>query len=325
MPGSPTNCVVLCGPTASGKTRLGVRIASWLGSDILSADSRQVFRGMDIGTGKDLAEYENNGSPVPYHLIDIADPSTIYSLWDYQQDFYAAFKKLRASGKHPVVVGGTGLYIEAVLKNYRIADVPEDVELRRELMEQPSEELLNRLKSLDPSLMKQTDVSSKKRIVRALEIAIYGQDHEIRWGIPDPPEIVPLILTVEIPRPVLRERIRHRLESRLAEGMIQEVEGLVANGVSSERLKLFGMEYGHIGRYLAGEITRERMVEELFVAICHLAKRQATWFRGMERRGLPVRWIHGADFEEAKRLMEEGMGNREKVPHPAMPGSTKRQ
>jgi len=307
MTGSPINCVVLCGPTASGKTRLGVQIASWLGSDILSADSRQVFRGMDIGTGKDLAEYENKGNPVPYHLIDIADPAAIYSLWNYQQDFYAAFKVLRASGKHPVVVGGTGLYIEAVLKNYRIADVPEDVELRRELMEQSSEQLLRRLEALAPSFVEQTDVSSKKRIVRSLEVALYSQHHEIRWGIPDPPEIVPLILAIQIPRPELKERIRHRLESRLAEGMIQEVEGLVAGGVSSERLKLFGMEYGHIGRYLAGATTREQMVEDLFLAICHLAKRQATWFRGMERRGLPVRWIHGADFEEARMVLEEEM------------------
>ena len=184
MTASPTNCVVICGPTACGKTRLGVRIASWLGGEILSADSRQVFRGMDIGTGKDLAEYGNNGHPVPYHLVDIADPSEIYSLWNYQQDFYAAFKKLRASGRLPVVVGGTGLYIEAVLKNYRIPDVPEDVELRRELMEQPSEHLLGRLKALDPSLLEQTDVSSKKRIVRSLEVALYAQDHEVRWGMP---------------------------------------------------------------------------------------------------------------------------------------------
>ncbi len=308
MTGSPTNCVVICGPTASGKTRLGVRIASWLGGDILSADSRQVFRGMDIGTGKDLAEYENMGNPVPYHLIDIADPSTIYSLWNFQQDFYAVFKKLRASGRFPVVVGGTGLYIEAVLKNYRIPDVPEDIELRRELMQQSSGQLLRRLELLDPSLVEQTDVSSKKRIVRSLEVALYAQDHEVRWGIPDPPEIVPLILSIQLHRSELKERIRRRLESRLAEGMIQEVERLISGGVSSERLKLFGMEYGHIGRYLAGAISRERMVEELYLAICHLAKRQATWFRGMERRGLPVRWIHGADLEESRKVIEEETG-----------------
>lgn len=308
MTDSPINCIVICGPTASGKTRLGVRVASWLGGEILSADSRQVFRGMDIGTGKDLAEYENNGRPVPYHLIDIADPSAIYSLWDYQQDFYAAFGKLREAGRLPVVVGGTGLYLEAVLKHYRIANVPEDVGLRRELMEQSREQLLARLETLDPSLLKQTDVSSKKRIVRSLEVAVYSRDHEVEWGIPDPPKVVPLILAIRVARPELRERIRRRLESRLEQGMIEEVERLIAAGISRERLDLFGMEYAHVGRHLAGETSREAMVEELCFAIGRLAKRQDTWFRGMERRGLPVTWLQGASFEQASELIGRKLG-----------------
>lgn len=306
------NCVVICGPTACGKTRLGVRVAACFGGEILSADSRQVYRGMDIGTGKDLAEYDNDGSPVPRHLIDIADPGEIYSLWDYQRDFYQVFTSLLAAGKLPVVVGGTGLYIEAVLKNYRIPDVPEDAGLRRELMEQAIGQLLARLEALDPLLLEQTDVSSKKRVVRSLEVALHARDHEVRWGLPDPPQVIPLILAIRIPRPALKERIRRRLESRLEEGMIDEVQRLVAAGLSRERLDLFGMEYAHIGRYLAGEIPRDTMVEELYLAICRLAKRQATWFRGMERRGLPVTWLEGADFEQARevigRQLELGLG-----------------
>lgn len=300
MTASSANCIVICGPTASGKTRLGVRVGSWLGGEILSADSRQVYRGMDIGTGKDLEEYENDGNPVPYHLIDVAEPSEIYSLWDYQQDFYAAFGKLRGAGTLPVVVGGTGLYIEAVLKNYRIPDVPENVGLRRELMQQPAEKLVGHLEALDPSLLEQTDVTSKKRVVRSLEIAIHAQDHEVQWGIADSPEIVPLILAIRIPRSELKERIRRRLESRFEEGMVEEVGRLVDAGLSRDRLDQLGMEYGHIGRYLAGEKSRETMIEELFIAICQLAKRQATWFRGMERRGLPITWIDAADIGQAK-------------------------
>lgn len=303
MTPSPINCIVICGPTASGKTRLGVQVAAWLGGEILSADSRQVYRGMDIGTGKDLAEYEIDGKRIPHHLIDVAAPTEIYSLWHYQQDFYAAFAKLRELGKIPVVVGGTGLYLEAVIKHYRIADVPEDPELRREMMELPLNVVLGKLAKLAPDLLEQTDVSSKKRIVRSLEIAIYGQDQEVRWGNPDPPEIVPLILALDVPRPELRNRIRRRLESRLQQGMIEEVGRLVATGVTRDRLDLLGMEYGHIGRFLAGEVSRETMVEKLFVSICQLAKRQATWFRGMERRGLPVTWLEGADFERAKDVI----------------------
>jgi tRNA dimethylallyltransferase len=284
---------------------LGVQVASHFNGEILSADSRQIYRGMDIGTGKDLAEYENNGRSVRYHLIDIANPAEIYSLWNYQRDFYATFEEVRASQKLPVVVGGSGLYIEAVLKNYEIPDVPEDVDLRRSLMDDSKEELLMQLQKLDPSILEKTDVSSKKRIVRSLEVALYAQDHEVRWGIPDPPDLSPLIMAIRLPRPVLYEQIRQRLEDRFNEGMIEEVERLMAGGISRERLKLFGMEYGHIGRYLAGEVSREVMVEELRVAICHFAKRQDTWFRGMERRGLAVHWIDGPGFEEARKVIRE--------------------
>ena len=305
MSSPPINCVVICGATASGKTRLGVQVAEAFGGEVISADSRQVYRGMDIGTGKDLAEYENLGEPVPYHLIDVADPTGIYSLWNYQQDFYAVFARLRASGKLPVVVGGTGLYIEAVLKQYKIPNVPEDVEKRRELMERSREDLLGELKALDPVIFGQTDVSSKKRIVRSLEVALYARHHELLWGIPDPPVISPLILCVRTPRPELRERIRLRLESRFKEGMIEEVARLISRGVSRERLNVLGMEYSHIARFLAGEVPRETMEEELLRAIHRLAKRQDTWFRGMERRGLPVTWIEGADFEQARNVLED--------------------
>ena len=298
------NCLVICGPTASGKTRLGARVAARFDGEILSADSRQIFRGMDIGTGKDLDEYKNKGQAVACHLIDIADPEEIYSLWNYQRDFYAVFKKVRAAEKLPVVVGGTGLYIEAVLKNYAIPNVPEDVDLRRELMEQSKEKLLDRLKTLDLAILEKTDVSSKKRIARSVEVAIYAQDHEVEWGFLDAPKIEPLVIGIQLPRPELRERIRRRLEARLDAGMIEEVRGLIDRGISRERLNLFGMEYGWIGRFLAGEVSREVMIEELRLAICRLAKRQETWFRGMERRGISVTWIEGPDFETASRLIQ---------------------
>ncbi|MGD7653243.1 MAG: tRNA (adenosine(37)-N6)-dimethylallyltransferase MiaA [Verrucomicrobiales bacterium] len=304
--GRQFNCVVVCGPTASGKTWLGVRLAEWLGGEVLSADSRQVYRGMDIGTGKDLAEYELEGGRIPHHLIDMVDPREVYSLWDYQRDFYAAFRDVRERGRMPVVVGGTGLYLEAVLKHYEIPDVPEDAELRRELDGWTVEKLLGTLGELDPELLEKTDVSSKKRIVRSVEIAMHGRDHEVRWGHGEVPEISPLILAVGFPRPELKERIRRRLEERLDEGMIGEVERLSAAGVTRERLDLFGMEYGQIARLLAGEVSRERMVEDLFHAICRLAKRQMTWFRGMERRGLPVTWLEGPDFGKACEVIRGG-------------------
>jgi tRNA dimethylallyltransferase len=302
MTASDKNCCVICGPTASGKTSLGVALALEFAGEILSADSRQIYRGMDIGTGKDLHEYSTSEGVVPYHLIDIRDPEEVYTLHHYQTDFYAAFRDVIGRSRLPVVVGGTGLYIEAVLKHYRIPNVPENPETRKQLMRESAEELLLRLQALDPELYRNTDTSSKKRVVRSLEIALYGRDHEIRWSDENPPRIDPLVLAVRWPRRELHARINRRLEERLAHGMIGEVERILQSGVPRERFDLFGMEYKHIASYLDGTVPYREMVKNLRYAIHQLAKRQETWFRGMERRGTALHWIDRADRNQAREI-----------------------
>ncbi len=305
MVSSPRNCLVVCGPTASGKTALGVALAQEFGGEILSADSRQVYRGMDIGTGKDLHEYTTPRGSVSYHLIDICAPEEIYTLHHYQRDFYAAFRDIRARARLPVVVGGTGLYIEAVLRHYRIPNVPEDPELREELMRADIGELLLRLRELDPGLYRNTDRSSKKRVVRALEIALYARNHKIERGEENPPPIEPLVLAVRWPRQELRARIDRRLAERLAGGMIEEVERILRSGIRRDRFDLFGMEYRHVAAYLDGTVSRQEMERNLRHAIHRLAKRQETWFRGMERRGIPLYWIDRADPDRAAHLVRK--------------------
>ncbi len=302
---SKYNCIVVCGPTASGKTRLGVHIARKMRGEIISIDSRQVYRGMDIGTGKDLSEYTVNNETVPYHLIDIADPRKIYTLWNFQKDFYHAFRKIHARGNMPVAVGGSGLYLEAVLKHYRIANVPENVQLRKELMHRSREELVRELKAISAEILERTDLSSTKRIVRALEVAIYSQEHEVEWGHPNPPPIDPLVLCVRVERSLLWEHILQRLDKRFEEGMIGEVRRLMQEGVTRERLELFGLEYKHIGRYLAGKIDFDTMRQELFFGIRQFAKRQDTWFRGMQRRGIDIRWIDPDDLRGIERIIQD--------------------
>ncbi len=297
------NLLVVCGPTASGKTSLGVSLAQAYRGEIVSADSRQVYRGMDIGTGKDLREYRTPGGEVRYHLIDIADPAEIYTVHQYQRDFFQAFRDIQSRGALPILVGGTGFYIEAVLHNYAIPNVPENPALRRELMNQPVESLIDELSARSPDLLEKTDRSSKKRIVRAVEIARYASEHAPEWGVANAPRLNPLVLCVHWPRDELHQRIRHRLEQRLEQGMIEEVERLLASGVSPERFDLFGMEYKHIARFLRREVDYKTMVEELARDIRRLAKRQRTWFRGMERRGIAVHWVERANCETAMAIV----------------------
>ncbi|MBD3344195.1 MAG: tRNA (adenosine(37)-N6)-dimethylallyltransferase MiaA [Chitinivibrionales bacterium] len=299
------NLLVICGPNASGKTHLGVILAQKTGGEIISADSRQVYRGMDIGTGKEISEYTTPQGAVPFHLIDIVEPDEIYTIYHYQKDFYRVFREIQARKKLPLLVGGTGLYIEAVLKYYRIPNVPENELLRKELMKKDTRSLLEQLYTFDSAQVEKTDTSSKKRIVRAIEIAMYAQDHEIEWGCSNPPEIVPLVLGIQWDRQKLRQRIDKRLNDRLKEGMIDEVGGLMKKGISSHRFSLFGMEYKFIAQYLTGKLSYDDMVKGLRNAICQLAKRQETWFRGMERRGVPVHWIHEADPGEAFKIIEK--------------------
>jgi tRNA dimethylallyltransferase len=299
--------LVIVGPTASGKTGLGVEVAHRFGTHILSADSRQVYRGLDIGTGKDLDEYESVDPPVCCHLIDVADPREVYSLFRYQQDCYGVIRKLAddreiAEGTTPLVmVGGSGMYVEAVVRDYRIADVPRNPDLRARFEHDSIQHLVGVLERESPALVAQTDVSNRRRLIRALEISHYGRHSEVRFS--EPPG-VPLRFTVfgtKIDRIELRARIRKRLLERLGQGLVEEVQGLLARGIPRQRLDDLGLEYREVAAFLSGEKTRGDMVEDLELAICRFAKRQETWFRGMERRGVPIRWIEPDDADSVFR------------------------
>ena len=289
--------IVILGPTASGKTRLGVGIARELAGEIISADSRQVYRGMDIGTGKDLEEY----GEVPYHLIDILDPGEEFNVFRFQRLCFAAMEEIRGRGRLPVIVGGTGLYLDAVLRGYRMVEVPEDPELRAELSGLSMEELASRLLSLNPRLHNTTDLLDRERLVRAIEIADYERTHE-----PEPlPEFHPVVFGVRWERSVLRERITARLKQRLASGMIEEVERLHCQGVPYETLEFYGLEYRFVARFLKGELNRNDLLQKLNSAIHDFAKRQETWFRRMERLGTEINWLDGAaePLPEALRIL----------------------
>ena len=303
--GNPAPLVVICGPTASGKTALGVDIALRFDGEIVSADSRQVYRGLDIGTGKDRDEYVRPGGTVPCHMIDIADPDESYSLYRYMNDFHRVLNAIRRRRHLPVMVGGTGLYIEAVLKGYDVPAVPEDEALRKRLMQLDRDELERRLHALDPERHATTDLSSKKRIVRSLEIALSGRCNP---DSAERPVLRPLVMAVSWPRDELVERIDRRLNSRLEEGMVDEVRGLLDSGISAERLIDFGMEYRHVTLYCLGKTGYGEMVENLKTQIHRLAKRQMTWFRGMERRGIEVNWLERADRDKAFALVERLTG-----------------
>jgi tRNA dimethylallyltransferase len=286
-------CIVIAGPTASGKTALAAELAHRLDSEIFSMDSRQVYQGLDLGSGKDLAEYARYSPPVPYHLIDIVDPAEVYSLFRFQVDSYVALEEFlgrRGENVPPVLAGGTGLYLEAVLKRYAIAEVPENPELRAELMTQDAESLKKELHYLNKEVYARTDLSSKKRVVRALEIALSPRGTVFRNRLPDW-TLNPLIFVTVCERQTLRRRIQERLAARLEEGLIAEVQGLLDRGVSWERLASLGMEYRQVASHLRGEKSLGEMAEDLQREIHMLAKRQETYFRGMQRRGLPVHWI----------------------------------
>jgi len=303
--------LVVGGPTAVGKTRLAVEIAHSLGSEILSADSRQVYRGLDLGTGKDLDEYSAVDPPAPYHLIDIADPDEIYTLFRFQQDCYRVIRRLAEdervrSGAVPLIMaGGSGLYVEAIVKDYRITDVPEDPELRRELRLVPLEDLLDRLLHSDPQLAARTDTANRERVIRALEIAAAASRGPVPTSEPLGLDLESRVYAIRVDRGILRRRIRSRLESRMADGMVDEVRGLLAAGLTHHRLERLGLEYREIGAYLAGRKNRFQLIDDLAVAICRFAKRQETWFRGMEKRGTPITWIEPGD---AGRILEEVRG-----------------
>lgn len=298
--------LVIAGPTATGKTALAAELAHRLGTAVVSVDSRQVYRGLDLGTGKDLEEYARFPSPVPYRLIDIADPRQAFSLFQYQEACYAALEELAAAGKEvAVLAGGTGMYLEAVLRRFRIANVPENPGLRASLAHLSREDLEARLRAVSPELAARTDLSSRKRILRGLEIAAAPGEasfsREPRIGLEY------RVFVTEMDRPSLRARIDARLETRLRAGLIGEVEGLLALGVPNARMDVLGMEYREIAAYLAGKKDKDAMIADLRHEIHMLAKRQETWFKGMPRRGIPVETIPaGIAADDILALWEKG-------------------
>ena len=287
--------ITILGPTASGKTAIATHLAERIGGEIISADSRQVYRRMDIGTGKDLSDYVNpeTGRHIPYHLIDIAEPGTKYNLFRYQEDFMKAYNDIQQRGATPILCGGTGLYIESVLKGYNLSPVPQNPELRERLKGKSLEELtamLTELKKMTGSAMhNKTDVDSCQRAIRAIEIEQYNMDHPT--PLREAPAIDSLIIGVDVDREVRRERITRRLHARLEEGMVDEIRGLLSEGIKPEDLIYYGLEYKFITKYVIGELTYDEMVRGLEIAIHQFAKRQMTWFRGMERRGFKINWI----------------------------------
>ena len=287
--------ITILGPTASGKTAIAARLAHDIGGEILSADSRQVYRGMDIGTGKDLADYTVDGHPVPYHLIDIADAGTKYNLFQYQQDFRTAYDDIVTRGATPILCGGTGLYIEAVVKGYALSPVPQNPALRQRLEGKTLAELtamLCDLKRQSGSAMHNTtDVDSCQRAVRAIEIETYNLEHatELRQM----PAVDTTIIGVSVDRDVRRRKITDRLDRRLKEGMVDEIRGLLRQGVNPADLTYYGLEYKFVTEYVMGHLSYGDMRRYLEIAIHQFAKRQMTWFRGMERRGLTIHWVDG--------------------------------
>lgn len=281
--------IAIVGPTASGKTTLAVAVAQRLDTEIISADSRQIYRGMDIGTGKDLGEYRVGETTIPYHLIDICPAGYRYNLYEYVRDFKAAYADMLSRGKQPLLCGGTGLYVETVLKGYALPPVPENPELRAALQDKSLDELTAMLQQYK-TLHNTTDTDTCKRAIRAIEIAEYYSRQPAEVLQPRPMSNA-LVVGIEIERDLRRARISHRLRQRLQEGMIEEVKSLLESGIPPESLIYYGLEYKFVTEYLIGETSYNEMVERLEIAIHQFAKRQMTWFRGMERRGIPIHWI----------------------------------
>lgn len=292
--------ITILGPTASGKTAIATCLADRLGGEIISADSRQVYRRMDIGTGKDLSDYEINGRHIPYHLIDICEPGTKYNLFRYQQDFNDVYADIMARDVWPIMCGGTGLYIESVLKGYALSPVPQNPELRAQLADKSLEELAEKLADLKKmtgsNMHNKTDVDTCNRAIRAIEIETYNMEHSTECR--EMNAVPSVIVGVDVDREVRRQRISARLKKRLDEGMIDEVRGLLKEGIPSDDLIYYGLEYKFLTQYCIGVLSYEEMVKRLEIAIHQFAKRQMTWFRGMERRGFHIHWIKAPEGEE---------------------------
>jgi tRNA dimethylallyltransferase len=302
---STHNILTILGPTASGKTRLSVALARELGGEIISADSRQVFRGMDIGTGKDLHEY----GAVPYHLIDCLDAGEEFSVFAFQRLFHEAFEEITSRGRVPVLCGGTGMYLDAVLRGYQMVEVPEDTLLRSDLAGRSEAELVDLLRELKPDQHNTSDLLERSRTVRAIEIARHEQEAAAQQvSLPD---IRPLIIGIRWERTDLRLRITERLRQRLENGMIEEVQRLHENGVGWDRLNYYGLEYRFVGAYLREELSRNDMFQRLNSAIHNFAKRQENWFRRMEKQGTIIHWVagDGDPLDEARTVINNLASN----------------
>lgn len=294
--------ITILGPTASGKTSVAAALALRTGGEIISADSRQVYRRMDIGTGKDLADYTIGDVHIPYHLIDIAEPGTKYNLFQYQQDFHTAYNDIRSRGKLPILCGGTGLYIEAVLGGYSLSPVPQNQQLRESLEGKSLDELTQMLVELKQkngsNMHNRTDVDTAQRAIRAIEIETYNLEH------PTPerqmPPVDSLVIGINIDRELRREKITRRLKARLEEGMCDEIRSLIDGGVNPDDLIYYGLEYKFVTEYVVGKTSYEEMFRQLEIAIHQFAKRQMTWYRGMERRGYTIHWIDAAQSMDEK-------------------------
>ena len=305
--------ITILGPTASGKTPVAARLAAEIGGEIISADSRQVYRRMDIGTGKDLEDYTVDGRQIPYHLIDIREPGTKYNLFEYQQDFFDAYNNIIGKGAVPILCGGTGLYIEAVLKGYMLSPVPQNQALRDSLEGKSLAELtemLTELKARSGSNMHNTtDVDSCQRAIRAIEIETYNLEHPMPKR--ELPPVESVIIGIDIDRELRREKITRRLKTRLENGMVEEVRALLDEGIPADDLIYYGLEYKFVTEYLTGSLSYEEMFQRLEIAIHQFAKRQMTWFRGMERRGFKIHWINATlPMDEKIRLIKEIYKNK---------------
>ena len=284
---NPSILYVITGPTASGKTSKAVALAKAINAEIISADSRQIYRGMDIGTGKDLEEYGD----IPYHLIDICNAGYRYNLFEYIRDYKSAYDNIKARGKNIILCGGTGLYIESILKGIELPPVPENTELRKELANKSLSELTEILRQMK-TLHNVTDVDNCKRAIRAIEIQQYYHDNpEIQIKTTPHPLKNALVIGIEIDRENRRNKISQRLRQRLDSGMVEEIRSLIDNGISPDDLIYYGLEYKYVTQYVIGQISYDEMFSQLEIAIHQFAKRQMTWFRGMERRGTRIHWL----------------------------------
>lgn len=285
------NLLTILGPTATGKTGLAAHVAARLNGEVISADSRQVYRGMDLGTGKDYEDYFVDGVEIPSHLVDIENAGVHYNVYRFQTDFIQVFREIQSRGKFPVLCGGSGLYLEAVLKNYRLIEVPPNKKLRKELEGKTLEELTEILKSMKPRLHNETDVETDRRAIRAIEIEKYYAEHPQMDS--EMPDIKSLNVGIDFDREMRRERISKRLKQRLDEGMLDEVQKLLDSGLTPEQLIYYGLEYKFLTLHLIGELSYDEMFRQLEIAIHQFAKRQMTWFRGMEKRGTKIHWVNG--------------------------------